>query len=88
MGGFGSRATARLQPAMLASMNSSAKFMNHQGRELGRGGMVNSARLPHDSKSACIGIFWNDVKVHMRHFLMRERAIILQHVVRGCASCF
>ena len=73
---------------MLASMISSAKFMYHQSRERGRGGMVNSARLPHDSKSACIGILWNDVKVHMRHFLMRERAIILQHVVRGCASCF
>ena len=88
MGGFGLRATARLQPAMLASMNSPAKLMSHQSRQLGRGGMVNSARLPHDSKSACIGILWNNVKVHMRYFLMRERAIILQHVVRGCASCF
>jgi len=88
MGGFDSRATARIQIARFAPMNSPAKLMSHQSRQLGRGGMVNSARLPHDSKSACFGIFWNNVKVHMRHFLMRERAIILQHVVRGCASCF
>ena len=65
-----------------------AQLPLHARSQFGGGCVINCAGLPCQRKSTAILIFWNNVKVHMHHFLMRKRAVILQNVVRHRASRF
>ena len=66
----------------------SAQIPLYARGEFGGGHVINGAGLPYQRKAATILIFWDNVKVHVRYFLMRKRAVILQNVVRHCACGF
>ena len=63
-----------------------AQLPLHARSQFGGGRVINGAGLPCQRKSTTILIFWNNVKVHMHHFLMRKRAVVLQNVVRRGAG--
>ncbi len=65
-----------------------AQLPLHARSQFGGSCVINGAGLPCQRKSTTILIFWNNVKVHMHHFLMRKRAVILQNVVRRRAGRF
>ena len=63
-----------------------AQLPLHARGQFGGDRVINGAGLPCQRKSTAILIFWNNVKVHMHHFLMRKRSVVLQNVVRRGAG--
>ena len=63
-----------------------AQLPLHARGQFGGGRVINGAGLPCQRKSTAILIFWNNVEVHMHHFLMRKRSVVLQNVVRRRAG--